>query len=116
MSRFPSFRDARTVATGSTIDAEICIIGGGAAGIALARALAGTGRRIALLETGGLNYEADVHALGTIENVGRPYHTEGCRLRYLGGTTNHWAATACRCSRAISNIARGSRTAAGRST
>ncbi|MFZ1988261.1 MAG: GMC family oxidoreductase, partial [Alphaproteobacteria bacterium] len=28
--------------------------------------------------------------LGSIQNIGRHYDTESCRLRYFGGSTNHW--------------------------
>lgn len=90
MNGFENFIDTRTIDTGAHIETDLCIIGSGAAGITLAREFAKSGTRVALLETGGFNYEADVAALGTIEVVGRPYPVENCRLRYFGGTTNHW--------------------------
>lgn len=73
-----------------TIDADICLIGGGAAGITIARELAGSGLRICLVEGGSLKYETESQALFDGENVGVPIALEGGRLRFLGGTTNHW--------------------------
>ncbi|WP_072396845.1 GMC family oxidoreductase [Hyphomicrobium sp. CS1GBMeth3] len=86
------FIDARQIDDGSLVQSEICIIGAGAAGIALARRLAISGRQICLLESGGLEFDADTQSLNSARNVGRQYHDVGTsRLRYFGGTTNHWA-------------------------
>ena len=54
--------DARQVAPGSTLTADVCIIGAGAAGITLARALAGSGHTVVLLESGGFTPDARVIA------------------------------------------------------
>jgi choline dehydrogenase-like flavoprotein len=74
------------------IEADLCIIGAGAAGITLARALIGTGIRICLLESGGLDYEPDVQALYEGEDAGfrQSFGVDHSRLRYFGGATNHW--------------------------
>jgi choline dehydrogenase-like flavoprotein len=90
MDNLRSFIDARQIETGTEIETDICIIGGGAAGITIALQFAGTNVKVTILETGGLNHEAEIHELGAIRNIGRPYDTEACRLRYFGGTTNHW--------------------------
>ncbi|HEV2547905.1 MAG TPA: GMC family oxidoreductase [Stellaceae bacterium] len=90
MNGFKNFLDARQITQGTVLEGDLCIIGAGAAGITLARAFADTGVQVILLETGGPDYEADIQDLGTIENVGRPYDVAGCRLRYFGGSTNHW--------------------------
>ncbi len=83
--------DARTLPAGTAIEADICIIGCGAAGIAMARALAGSSLQVAILEGGGEDIDADSQALYEGQNIGLPYYTlDTCRLRYLGGTTNHW--------------------------
>jgi choline dehydrogenase-like flavoprotein len=85
------FEDARSIPSGTIIEADIVVIGSGAAGITIARDLAGHGLRIVMLEAGGLSVDPDVSALSQIDDVGRPYpdpHTR--RLRYFGGTTNHW--------------------------
>ncbi|MEM7141921.1 MAG: GMC family oxidoreductase [Actinomycetota bacterium] len=90
--------DTRLEPTGVTVGADVCIIGAGAAGITLAIELAGQGRDVVLLESGGENEAADVQDLAAGESIGEPATTldspvrlDQMRLRYLGGTTNHWA-------------------------
>jgi choline dehydrogenase-like flavoprotein len=85
-----SFIDSRKIESGSEIDTDVCIIGAGAAGITLVREIAGRDLRVALLETGGLDYEEDIQSLGKIQSLGHSYDVDGSRLRYFGGTTNHW--------------------------
>lgn len=70
---------------------DIVVIGAGPAGITLAHELRGTGLRIALLESGGEEYDDAAQALnaGVIEG-NDSYDLEFSRLRYLGGTSNHW--------------------------
>ena len=70
---------------------DVAIYGGGPAGISLALALSGAGLRIGLFEAGGLEPQTvgpDHPYRG--ENLGRPYDLASTRLRYLGGTSNHW--------------------------
>jgi len=70
----------------------VCIVGAGAAGIALARELAGGRLSVALLESGGFEWDSETQALYQGESAGHPYFPlTACRLRYFGGTTNHWA-------------------------
>jgi len=83
--------DARDLEAGTRIETDIAIIGGGAAGITLAMELAGSGLDICLLESGGLEYEKDTQALYAGKNIARWYFDlDKCRLRYFGGSTNHW--------------------------
>jgi len=83
--------DARTLPGNKHIDTDVCIIGAGAAGITLAREFIGEAFRVCLLEGGGLEYESDTQSLYKGENIGlRYYPLDGSRLRYFGGTTNHW--------------------------
>ena len=83
--------DARALPSGSRIESDVCIVGGGAAGIAIARELAGTATKVVLLEAGGLEIDSARQELYEGENLGLPYFPlEVCRLRYLGGSTNHW--------------------------
>jgi len=75
----------------STIDADIAIIGAGAAGIALACELAGSGRDTWLIESGDFDFDAPTQALYEGKNIGTPYPPlDVWRLRYFGGSTNHW--------------------------
>jgi len=86
-----AFIDARTVPSGSTVAADLVIIGGGPVGIAMALALANTSLRVVLLESGGMSFEAKTQALYEGSKTGAPYLTlEASRLRYLGGSSNHW--------------------------
>lgn len=86
-----AFIDARTVPSGTVVQADVAIIGGGPAGIAIALALAGTRRKIVLLESGGTDFDAKTQALYEGSKTGAPYLTlEASRLRYLGGSSNHW--------------------------
>ena len=78
-------------------EARLCAVlhlkeGARAAGITIARELAGTALRVCLVEGGGLEYEfAESHALYAGTSVGIPMSLQGGRLRFFGGTTNHWA-------------------------
>lgn len=84
-------QDARQLPDGTILDTDLAIIGAGAAGITLARALADAPFRVCLIESGGLEPEEATQALAGGENAGLPYGPlEATRLRQLGGTTNHW--------------------------
>jgi choline dehydrogenase-like flavoprotein len=85
-------RDARALEDGARIECDLGIVGAGAVGITLARALAGGGVKVCVLESGGLEFEEQVQELYQGTNVGLPYFDlDACRLRFLGGSTNHWA-------------------------
>ena len=90
------FADARELAEGTRLEADLCIIGGGAAGITLAREFAGGPLRVILLESGGFAMDADTQDLAAGEMTGLGYFPlNSARLRCFGGTTNHWGAV-CR--------------------
>jgi len=83
--------DARTIPNNQTLETDVCIIGAGAAGITLALQFAGQPFRVCLLESGGLERDEGAQALYRGENIGLPYFPLHIpRLRYFGGTTNHW--------------------------
>lgn len=85
------FIDARTIANDTMLETDVCIIGAGAAGITLAREFSGQPFRVSLLESGGLSSDADTQMLAVGVNIGLPYYPiEATRLRFFGGTTNHW--------------------------
>jgi len=84
------FIDARRLPGSTEIEADICIVGAGAAGITLARELMGHGLRICLLESGGLRREEETQALYDGDVVGLPYDLSGTRSRFFGGSSNCW--------------------------
>lgn len=85
------FIDARDLPAGDVLEAEVCIIGAGAAGITIARELAGRNYRVLLLESGGFDFDGETQELYKGESVGTlDANLDGRRLRYFGGTTNHW--------------------------
>ncbi|MEL7027852.1 MAG: GMC family oxidoreductase [Pseudomonadota bacterium] len=88
--------DFREVAGAGPVEADLCIVGAGAAGVTLAREFAGARTRVVLLESGGFEYQPELQALYEGENVGAPYFPlDTTRLRFFGGTTNHWGGS-CR--------------------
>ena len=86
------FVDFRSGDAESDIHCDICIVGAGPAGITLARDLIGSNIEVCVLESGGFEFSEPVQSLYEGEEVGlqnaSPAH---CRLRYFGGTCNHWA-------------------------
>ena len=69
---------------------DICIIGGGAAGITLAMYLK-KNFNILLLEGGGLEYSDESQEIYKGKNIGHEYfELDVSRARWLGGTTNWW--------------------------
>lgn len=72
---------------------DVCICGAGPAGITLARTLASHGKTVALLEGGGLEYSDQSQDIYNGKNIGLNNWNaiSNCRLRYFGGTSNHWA-------------------------
>ena len=89
--------DARTFPAGHSLEADICLIGAGAAGIAIARELAKSSAKVLLLESGGFDFDPDIESLYDGETTGYayPHPLAFARLRYFGGSTNHYGG-ACR--------------------
>lgn len=84
-------RDFRRYDSEEDIHCDVCIAGAGAAGVALALSLAGRNHQVVLLEAGGFDYKEETQDPYVGKNIGRPYHAiETTRLRFLGGSTNHW--------------------------
>ena len=85
------FQDARTLPRDTVLTPDLAIVGGGPAGISLALALVQSGQNILLLESGGRTFESDVQKLYEGSQTGVSYVAlDGGRLRFLGGSTNHW--------------------------
>lgn len=86
--------DSRTLPANETIETEVCIVGAGPAGITLARELAGQSFRVCLLESGGLEVDAQTQSLCEAETVVDTFPVQAphdTRRRQFGGTSNAWA-------------------------
>ena len=89
--------DAADLDTGAALQADVCVIGAGAAGITIARELDGSGLDVLLLESGDFQFDEATQSLYKGTSVGIPIDPtvklglDAPRLRYFGGTTNHWA-------------------------
>ena len=85
------FIDARKLERGTVLQADVCIVGGGVAGIALALEFERRKISAVLLESGGHTSDPPTRDLYRGENVGVPYtFADGCRGRFLGGSSNCW--------------------------
>ena len=83
--------DAYGVPRGTVLEADLCIIGGGPAGISLALAFDSCPLRIVLLEAGGLTRDHIGQSLYKGESVGLHYDDlDQSRSRYFGGSSNCW--------------------------
>ncbi|WP_425040541.1 GMC oxidoreductase [Primorskyibacter sp. S187A] len=81
------------IAAGDAIETDICIIGAGPAGVTLALALRGSGKRILLLEAGGLKRAGKTAQSlyeGQSENLAFHQLPDSDRTRGLGGTSSMW--------------------------
>ncbi|HZY20735.1 MAG TPA: GMC family oxidoreductase [Ramlibacter sp.] len=83
---------ADDVPRGTTLHADVCIVGAGAAGITLALSLSDQGLQVLLLEAGSRarDRQAQAHYEGEVadERIHSPVHRY--RLRGLGGSTSLW--------------------------
>jgi choline dehydrogenase-like flavoprotein len=74
------------------IRADFCIIGSGPAGLTLAVSLAGARKSVILAEGGSYDFSEESQDIYRGENHGLDYYDlESARLRYFGGTSNHWS-------------------------
>ena len=70
---------------------DVCVVGGGPAGLTTALTLGAAGRRVVLLESGGFDSSAAAQELNDGDNEGEPYAGLGLtRHRQIGGTANVW--------------------------
>ena len=106
--------DLATFAAETVFEADLAIVGGGPAGLTIAREFFGTSTRVLVLESGLLAETPDHAALAELESVGEPrsdaqrqkrlaFHGAnspswspdlqpyGVRCRALGGSTHAWA-------------------------
>jgi choline dehydrogenase-like flavoprotein len=84
--------DTRHASRGGIDEADVCVIGGGAAGISLARELDGSRASVVLLEGGGLvPEEGDRGIYEVLPGPRAALVVDPLRPWYLGGATNHWS-------------------------
>lgn len=86
-------------------ETELCIIGGGAAGIDIARFFDRTNRSVLVVESGGTEFDPHTQKLYEMKCIGKSIRDGGydfnphlaeqfkdeCRARMFGGTTNIWS-------------------------
>ena len=75
--------------TACAIETDLCLVGSGPAGFAIAEELRDSGLRILVLESGGRAPEPDTTALNEVEHLGVPQHNG--RDRVLGGSSHTWS-------------------------
>ncbi|WP_334057063.1 GMC family oxidoreductase [Alteromonas sp. S005] len=83
--------DANSFDKKQTYRFDVCIIGGGVAGTIIARELINTGLTVGLFDAGEKNFTAESQKFYAPEE--KPTHYEDTsynRLRFLGGSSNHW--------------------------
>lgn len=89
--------DARDLSEGTRLEADVCVVGGGPAGITVATALDGWPGRVVVLESGGLEADDAAQDLARGEvasdaDRGRDYFPlQETLLRRLGGQSAVWA-------------------------
>ena len=83
--------DSRDLRDG-TVEADVCVVGAGAAGIALALELDATPLSVAVVETGGLTGEQDGSGIYRVLGARTPtLSSDPSRPWMFGGNTNYWA-------------------------
>ncbi len=85
------FIDTRQVNDGRALVVTVCIIGGGVAGLTIARELEAHGIDTCVLESGGFEPDDATRDLCRGDATGMAYEfADGCRARFLGGSSNCW--------------------------
>jgi glycine/D-amino acid oxidase-like deaminating enzyme len=85
------FIDASSFPPEHSITTDICILGGGVAGLTLAKEFEREGREVWVLEQGGPTPEPDAQWLLRRRVVGYPYWgLDFARHAQIGGTSHRW--------------------------
>jgi choline dehydrogenase-like flavoprotein len=88
-------QDIDQLHTDTAREADVCIVGAGAAGLTLATELEGSGARVLLLESGGRAFDARTQNLYRSRVVSLPHAgIHELRYRVFGGSTTRWAGQA----------------------
>jgi choline dehydrogenase-like flavoprotein len=84
--------DARELERETRLEADVCIIGAGPAGITLARELIACPCTVILLESGGAETDDELQALNDGAVIGSPYHgLRATRHRQVAGSVRLWS-------------------------
>lgn len=79
--------------------ADLCIVGAGPAGLAIAHEFLGSSTDVLVIESGGLGAERGADELNAGENVGLPLSLRDGRARTFGGTGTLWPGQCIRLDR-----------------
>jgi choline dehydrogenase-like flavoprotein len=83
--------DSTDVRTHEPLSTDVCILGGGVAGLTLARELLGTGREVLVVEQAGWEKDRTAQKALRGRSVGYPYWgLEYVRRAQVGGTSHDW--------------------------
>lgn len=87
-----SIIDANRLQPNSILNADICVVGAGAAGITLSSELNGSSQSVCLVESGNHDPDEETQSLYDLDIAGYPVRENFMsRARYFGGTCNLWA-------------------------
>ena len=88
-----AIQDGRLIDEGAELGCDVCIVGGGAAGITLALELARTSQSVILIEAGDWRPDAKTQKLyeGEVENEALHSPPQYYRQRRFGGSTTIWS-------------------------
>ncbi len=83
--------DARTIPEGTQIDVDLCVIGGGPAGISVALPFIDSTTTVAVIESGGLDFDEVAQTQAEATSSGQSYFPmKETRIRAFGGSTISW--------------------------
>lgn len=85
------FLDFRNL-TQTSFETDLCIVGTGPAGLAIARELSRVACRVLMIESGDLRQTAPIAGLNEFENIGAPRQRDHALVRWrgFGGTSEVW--------------------------
>jgi choline dehydrogenase-like flavoprotein len=83
--------DSSEIASGSSLTADVAVVGAGPAGIVVALELARSGHRVLLIDSGGHSRRAETQRLGDLAGRDRAHVPMSLATsRQLGGASNLW--------------------------
>ncbi len=83
-------RSARLIKGDERLEADVCVVGAGPAGITLTQRLIHSGLKVVLLEAGPFDPDLENQRMADGELTGLPYSLQNARARAFGGTAHFW--------------------------